>query len=136
MLTRMILILAFAMQPVGLLRATVQAGSAAQCRPLACDQVVEITTCCGEVVLQMVCEQTPQDCCCQAGPTDQDSPLPQPPATPPSAGETFFALPPRVIGSQDGPFGGVNPLGLWTSSRLGAHQSHNQRLALTCVWRT
>ena len=117
MLTRMILILAFAMQPVGLLRATVQAGSGEQCSALACEHEVEITTCCGEVIRQMVCERTPHDCCCQAGPTDQDSPLPQPPATPPSAG-------------------GVKPLGLWTSSRLRAHQSHNQRLALTCVWRT
>ncbi len=136
MLTRMILILTFAMQPVGLLRATVPAGSAAQCRPLACDHVVEITTCCGEVIRQMVCGQTPEYCGCQAQPTDQDSPLPQQPATPPAANETFFAVPSRVIGYRDDPFSGVKAPSPWASSRLRAHQSHNQRHALTCVWQT
>ena len=136
MLTRLILILAFSWQPVGLVGATVQTGSAAQCGPLACDRVVEITTCCGEVVRQMVCGQTPEDCGCQAKPTDQDSPLPRQPATPPAASETFFAVPSRIIGWLDDPFSGVNPLGLGASSRLRAHQSHNQRHALTCVWQT
>ena len=136
MLTRMILILAFTMQPVGLLRATVRAESAAERSRPACDHVVEITTCCGEVIRQMVCGQTPHNCCCEAKPTDQDSPLPPQPATPPSANETFFAVPPRIIGSVDDPFGGVNAPGLRASSRLRAHQSHNQRHALTCVWRT
>lgn len=136
MLARLLLILAFAWQPLSLWRAAERTAHPVDCVETLCCTTVERVTCCGEKTIERVCGITGGDCVCAS--SSSDAPLPAPNAPMPRNERENLAAtsPPSSYGvalacSADAP----RPLFALSESRL-AGITHNRVQAILGVWRT
>ena len=131
MLTRLVLILTLALQPLSL--RTVPDSHPAGCPPKGCCAVVETTTCCGERVVDRVCHRTGGECTCASRPGVPERPAPAP--QPRESNNRAAVLAPRPVGPAVVPTAAPRA-GLAVRSRLETARSHNTAQAVIGVWLT
>ena len=136
MLVRLLLILAFAWQPLIFWGGAGHAVPAEFCTASSCCTTVERVSCCGERVVEQVCGKAGGACHCASAPTDVPNPRPEAPQ-PRSERETLVAVPsPPVQGvTYTEADGAARPKFATDESRL-ANKTHNEIQALLGIWRT
>lgn len=131
---RLLLILAFALQPTSMLVSAAPDVGMESCEMPACCRVVESVDCCGEQVLEVICGESGGECNCVASPADTD-PVPVRPL--PSDGSRIMLV---VESTQwwpalDDECRASLPSG-WSDIHLSSLSSHNRTQALLGIWQT
>lgn len=130
MLVRVLLIPLLLIQQLALPLAA-SGAPAASCAVPSCCEIVETTTCCGEVIAEQRCGRTGGECRCEAAPEDTPpAPAPRAPGEQNDAGPIFLVRTARALDL-------LAPVR--ASARRAApaiHRSHNETRALLCIWRT
>lgn len=136
MIERLMFILVLAIQPSWLGVLLPREVAMASCvEPVSCCAAVEITTCCGEViVIEQPCPMSGGDCFCGVTPQENQPKTPARPGT--QVSDLMAWIPVDQIGV-DVVFGSERPrstLRASTTARL--NRSHNQTQSLLGVWQT
>lgn len=136
MLSRFLLTLAIAWQPLALWASPAPIGPTAECAAVSCCEVIERVSCCGDRVVEHVCGKTGGQCLCGMAPGDSPERGPEAP-TPRSERISLVAVPAplfRIVAVVDAE---ASPRLLRAIDlSLLSGRNHNEVQALLGVWRT
>jgi hypothetical protein len=127
---RLLLILTVLVQQLSLPAVLLGTG-AERCTTTGCCDVVQTTTCCGEVVEEMRCHKSGGACLCATSSHEPEAPaLPGPP----DRGDLVSLFIASAAGCMLEPVGATSVSVRPASMTI--RRSHNETRALLCIWRT
>jgi len=136
MVMRFLVILAFVWQPLLPGARGTESTLGQACSVYSCCKAVERVSCCGERLVEMVCEQSGGACYCDASPSDAPG---RSPTLPPVRGEREIPVLIHTPLAGSIVFDGLESRrpSLGTAGRGVLHDwSHNRTQALLGIWRT
>lgn len=101
------------------------------CLAIECCEVVQRTSCCGEVIDESRCRKTGGECLCAAESDDDQPALP----APSQDNRVEIAL--TLVAPANVSFDGVSLMCIASLPPTpSVHRTHNETQALLCIWRT